>query len=146
MKKQHYNVELVTEYVKDVVYDNRTELYADQIYILAKQNRKILRLVDKVDYVLTDSPIIQNIAYTADNYYPSYNNVVKEMFNSYNNINFYLKRRTEYNSVGRYQNEQQAIELDNKILNILDDSNIKYHVIDNIENALNDMLKIILSN
>ena len=146
MKKQHYNVELVTEYVKDVVYDNRTELYADQIYILAKQNRKILRLVDKVDYVLTDSPIIQNIAYTADNYYPSYNNVVKEMFNSYNNINFYLKRRTEYNSVGRYQNEQQDIELDNKILNILDDSNIKYHVIDNIENALNDMLKIILSN
>jgi len=143
MKKKHYNVELVTEYVKDVVYDNRTELYSDQIYILAKQNRKILRLIDKVDYVITDSPLLQNLAYTPVNYFNSYPNLVQDMFNSYNNINFYLKRRTEYSSVGRYQSEQEAINLDNNILKLLKDNNIPYFVIDNIDNidnAVNDII------
>lgn len=144
MKKKHYNIELITEYAKDLVYENRTELFSDQIYILAKQNRKILRLNNKVDYVLTDSPILQNLAYMPDGYFPSYESIVKEMFNSYDNINFFLKRRTEYNTVGRYQNLEEAIEIDNKILHILDSNNIPYYVIDNIETSITDMIDIIL--
>ena len=49
MKQDGLRVELVNEYAKDAVWDNRQDILADQLYMLAKQNRKLERLRDKVD-------------------------------------------------------------------------------------------------
>lgn len=140
LKRQHYNIELINEYARDIVFENRAELLSDQLYILAKQHRKILRLNNKVDYVLTDSPLLQNLGYTPNGYFNSYTNLVKEVFTAYDNINFYIKRNTEYNNNGRYQNLEEAINLDNNILKLLKDNNVPYFVIDNIDNAVNDII------
>ena len=37
MKKQGYKVELVTEYAKEVLYEDRYRVIEDQVYIFAKQ-------------------------------------------------------------------------------------------------------------
>jgi len=58
-KKNKLNIELVTEYAKDLVWEERNNILKDQLYILAKQNRRLERLRNKgIDVVVTDSPLL----------------------------------------------------------------------------------------
>jgi adenylate kinase family enzyme len=41
MKIQGLSVELVTEYAKDMVWERRGNILDDQLYILAKQHRRL---------------------------------------------------------------------------------------------------------
>jgi hypothetical protein len=111
MKLAGYNVELVTEYAKKLVYDSRDNiLSSDQLYILAKQNRKLEMLRDKVDYVITDSPLILSHVY----YYANgkkrdvFNDMVNHVYNSYDNVLVHLSRNPEI----KYQNEGRLQDLD----------------------------------
>ena len=55
MKWKEYNVELVTEYAKELTWEKRYDILNDQLYVLSKQNRKLIRLKDQVDWIITDS-------------------------------------------------------------------------------------------
>ena len=70
MKQNRYNVEETTEYAKDLTRDKDVSILSDQLYILAKQNRKLNRLQGKVDYALTDAPLLLNVHYTPIDYLP----------------------------------------------------------------------------
>lgn len=129
MKVFGYNVELVTEYAKDMTYENRHNILSDQLYILAKQNRRLERVRDKVDFVVTDSPIILGLNYTPADYYESFHSQVFDVWNSYDNVNFYLKNNGDltYNESGRNQDKSQAKALDEKIYKFLIDNNIDFN-------------------
>ena len=49
MREMGLNTEFVTEYAKDLVFDERFKVLDDQLYILAKQNSRLRRLQGKVD-------------------------------------------------------------------------------------------------
>jgi hypothetical protein len=87
----------------------------DQLYLLAKQNRMLERLRDKVDYVITDSPLLLCRYYATinDYQYKAFYPLVDNIFSSYDNINIFLERVKPYSNVGRSQNEEQAREIDN---------------------------------
>ena len=120
MKKAGLNVEEVTEYAKDMVWEERSNIFTDQLYILAKQNRRLLRLVGKVDYVITDSPLMLNSIYLTDGPYSAkLDELITEVSDSYSNINIYLKRAHEYQPLGRNQTEEEAKDIDNQILDLL---------------------------
>ncbi len=127
MKVTGVNCELVTEYAKEMVWEDRHNIFQDQLYLLAKQNRKLLRLQNKVDYVLTDSPILLNTIYMVENgYEQTLNQLILEVFNSYDNINILLNRTHEYQEVGRYQTEQQSDELSSDIKKLLQLHNVPF--------------------
>lgn len=126
MKIEGYNVEMVTEYAKDMTWEDRQNVLSDQLYLLAKQNRRIQRLEGKVDYVITDSPIIMGVVYTNPNYYPSFFKMIGEIFHSYNNYNFFLHRPDTYSQIGRNQNLDDARILDTKIMHLMNDYDINY--------------------
>lgn len=67
----------------------------DQIYIFAKQQRRINRLVGSVDIAITDIPLPISILYNKD-LSESFNGLVLKTFNQYNNINFFIDRTKEY--------------------------------------------------
>ena len=68
MKKLGLNVELVQEYAKDAVWEKRHNILDDQIYIFAKQQRRIARLAEhNIDWVITDSPIPLGLVYLRPN-------------------------------------------------------------------------------
>lgn len=153
MKICNYNVELVTEFAKDLVYENQYNiLQTDQLYVLANQNRRLQRLLNdkhKVDYVITDSPLILSNIYCILNNYPFKDSLSKftlELFNSYNNINFFLERNEkEFNPNGRIQNLQQSIKIDNLIINHLNENNIPYITIKQHQQyQINNLLKYII--
>lgn len=121
MKIRNIKCELVTEYAKDMTYEKRTNVLSDQLYILAKQNRKLSRLIGEVDYIITDSPLLIGLMYTPDNYFFGFSNLVHEIFDSYENINFFIKRTKPYQTYGRNQTEEQAKEIDNNLLALIDD-------------------------
>lgn len=135
MKKLRLEVELVTEYAKDMTWEGRTNVLTDQLYILAKQNRRIHRLKDKVDWVVTDSPIPLGLMYMPANYYPTFEPFVRDVWNSYDNISFLLSRDFAYQPIGRNQTLEQAEVIDSDIQVFLDSRNIPYHRVTNDPNV-----------
>ena len=145
MKIAGYNVEEVTEYAKDMVWEERQNIFADQLYILAKQNRRLLRLQGKVDYVITDSPLIMNIAYHNDAvpYNDTLAQLTVEMFKMYDNINIFLNRTHTYQELGRNQNEAEAEVISEKIKGILRNNGIAFEEVDSDKFNFADLMQLL---
>ena len=128
MKREGYSVELVNEYAKEVTWEGHFSYLEDEFYILAHQNRRLVRLKGKVDYVITDSPILLGLAYTPEDYYPHYfNKFIHEVWNSYDNINIVLQRESKtYTEAGRNQTYEEALSKDRKMIDLLDENGNKY--------------------
>lgn len=62
LKMERINCELVTEFAKDKAWEETKEVFKNQAYVFGKQSFKISRCADKVDVVITDSPLpFQNL-------------------------------------------------------------------------------------
>jgi nicotinamide riboside kinase len=140
-------VELVTEFAKDMVYAGRLkELEINQLYITAKQYHKMERLRNQVDYIITDSPIVQAVLYTPKNYFKSFRSLLLELHNSFDNINIIINRVKEYKEYGRVQTEEKARQLDVKIKEFFKNNDISYSVINGDilgPNSILDILNIL---
>lgn len=112
MKLEGMNVELVTEYAKDMTWEKRHNILTDQLYMFAKQHRRIARLKGAVEYVVTDSPLFLSIIYSGDDYPEVFDKLVFEFWQSYDNRNFFIERVKEYVRVGRSQSEDEARKID----------------------------------
>ena len=121
LKINQKNCELITEYAKELVYDESYKLMENQIWIFANQHHRMYRLRKKVDIIVTDAPLFNSIVYSGkgEENKPFHNFVMNE-FNKYNNLNIYLERETIYQSEGRYQDEEGAKKIDNEVLRLFD--------------------------
>ena len=115
---------LVTEFAKDLVYDENTKVLSCQNFVFANQEYRISRLKNKVDIVITDSPILLSAIYAPDSYPESFKKFCLDMFNQYNNINFFIKRNHIYSDVGRLQTEDEAKEIGQRILKFMGESGV----------------------
>lgn len=130
MKATGWNVELVTEYAKDMVYEGRSNILADQLYILAKQNRRLSRLAENgVEWAVTDGPILNWNIYAGPNAHPELLNMVRHCHQQYINYNVLLMRNKNhiYQPEGRVQKTiEEAVALDNIIERLLKLYNFEY--------------------
>ena len=143
--KFKHNVELVTEFAKDLTYAERyKELKGDnQLYITVKQYSRLYRLNDQIDYAITDSPIIQSLMYTPNNYFPSFGPLLKEIFDSFENINIFIKRTKPYKQYGRSQTEEESDLIAESIRNFLTGNNIKFFTASGDYTAPKYILKLV---
>lgn len=143
MEKSQLNVELVTEYAKDMVWEGRHNVLEDQIYIFAKQQRRISRLKGHgIDWVITDSPIALGLVYLKEGSLSNnFHNLVMEVFNSFDNYNFLLQRNFTYNPIGRNQKDaEEAMVYDQKVTDLLDARNVPFQTILGGETAVDHIL------
>lgn len=135
LKLKGINAELVTEFAKDKVWENNMGALSNQAYMFGQQYYKIDRCADKVDVVVTDSPLILSILYNRSELLgEEFNNVVAKVHKSYNSLNYLLLRDKPYNPVGRVQSEKESDALVPTLENILKRYDIDYEVLDgNIE-------------
>ncbi len=142
MKQMGINCELVSEYAKHATWRKDTVALSDQLYITAKQNFKLHILNGQVDYIISDSPLILGINYVRPNFLPkTYNNMVIELFNSYDNINFFINRKKKYNPIGRSQTEDEAKAIDREIFLFLINSGFAFNEVDGDNGAADEILR-----
>lgn len=109
MKRKYMSVELVTEYAKDLTYDGHTTESMNQLSVFAEQHRRVDRLIGKVDYVITDSPLYLSAYYASKTDTPlAFRDYVITLANKHDNINFLVKRNHPYDPNGRSQDEQSS--------------------------------------
>jgi nicotinamide riboside kinase len=130
LKFRGVSTEYVQEFAKDVVWEKRgVKILQAQDYIFSKQHFRISRVADEVDIVITDSPILLSMAYCQPDYLPSLKSVIKEAYDLYDNMNFFIHRNKAYDTRGRMQTFDEAKEKDRQILNLLYENNISpFHI------------------
>ena len=153
LKKNHISCDQPYEFPKLLAWDENHSAIRDQLYVLANQHRGIVKSYGKVDYIILDSPILLSLTYR--NYYKSneypatlygktFDNLVLETFNQYENINILLERgEGNHNEKERYQSLDESKELDKAIELSMIKNNIPYYVVKVGKNTVKDILKIL---
>lgn len=127
MKLLGMHVELVREYVKYWAWNDRKVKEHDQLYLLGKQSAYESMLYGKVDYIVTDSPVLLAGLYQEirSNGQENYVTEAAKSFlsqsrrNGVSYRNFFLERSKPFDTRGRWETEEEAKEIDNFILNHL---------------------------
>lgn len=127
MKLLGYNVELVREFVKGWAWAGRQVKEMDQLYLLGKQTSYERILYDRVDYIVTDSPVLICGVYEA--YWSkgkkTYAGEAAKAFLSHakekdvQHVNYFVNRKKPFDTRGRYETEDQAKEIDTYMKNYL---------------------------
>lgn len=136
LKHADINAELVREYVKNWAWEDRKISKYDQMYFLGKQSRAESMLYGKVDYVVTDSPVLLS-AYYANHYKSLVSDGVLEAVKGYyaqaaqdghKHLHAFLNRTKPYQQAGRWQSEGDAKAIDLGIMATLDGLHIPYTI------------------
>ena len=127
LKKAGVNAELVTEFAKDKTWEHNMTALKCQEYVFGKQSYRLRRCRDDVDVIVTDSPLPLGLIYN-DNPALDYHfeAVVMNVFNTYENINFFINRVKPYNTKGRNQTAEESDQLSLRIKALYKDLNIGY--------------------
>jgi hypothetical protein len=121
MKILGLHVELVREYVKLWAWSGRQVRKEDQIYLLGKQSAYESMLYGKVDYIVTDSPILLAGVYAEwhnglDGQYVTLaaNSFIEQAKATGEVVveNYILERDGEFDMRGRWESEEQARGMD----------------------------------
>ena len=119
LKRQGVEAEIVTEYAKDLVWEDSAHKLEYQIYVFAKQLHRVHRLLGKVDVVVSDSPTLLSLVYGSDQTSPEFKALVKSEHNKMNTFNVFTTRVKPYNPNGRNETEEEAKIVDEKIRAVL---------------------------
>jgi hypothetical protein len=118
MKRKRLKVELVREVAKDYAWAGHKIGPFEQISILGEQIKRESSLYGKVDYIVTDSPVMLGAFYFEHNHKEIF---MSKMVSSYykfskqNGVkfkNYLLPRTVKYQQDGRFENESQAKQVD----------------------------------
>lgn len=139
MKERGYNVEIVTESAKFLVYSESTKLLQDQLFVLAEQNKMLSVLNNQVDYIITDSPLFLSYIYGQDhvknrnsNLPQSFFQFVLDLHNSYDNAHILLNRNHQYVQSGRCHSEAESDQKQKEIIQFMNDNGLSFDVFNTI--------------
>ncbi|MCQ4021731.1 MULTISPECIES: AAA family ATPase [unclassified Ruminococcus] len=147
LKKQGYVTEYVQEYAKELVWDNQLELLDGSIErqfdILQEQLNRVDRLYGKVDFIVTDSPVLLNATYLQE-HNSEYIRAVQEIYSHFDNFNYFVERDvTTFENEGRIHNLEQSLQIDQELKDTLSSLNLGYSIYNHstIDNIVNDVIE-----
>lgn len=120
LKKEGYKCELLVEYCKFAAYADAHYEFKDQLHMMVEHNHKLKVLATKVDIVVTDTSFLNCVAYCNEE--EQFEKMLAyELYSRYTNINIVVPRKELYRPYGRHQTEDQAKDLDTRILDSIND-------------------------
>lgn len=143
LKMAGVNCEMVPEFAKELVWEERFKTLSDQIYVFGKQQKRISMLDGQVDVVITDSPLLLSLYY-GKSLSDSFKQLVIDTYNQYDCMNYMLRRIKEYNPKGRMQTEDEAKDIDSHLFDLLFDNNFGYSIVDGSQDGYDRIIKDIL--
>ena len=141
LKMAGINVELVTEFAKDKIWEESKAPFDNQAYMFGKQYFRISRCADKVDVIVTDSPLPLSIFYNSTEILgKEFNEMVMKVANSYERMDYLIHRCKPYNPNGRFQTEEESNELAEKLEKFLNFYEIDFK---DVRGSIEDYDKIV---
>lgn len=142
----HKTVELIPDYAKSLVWQKDYEALRNQ-YNIAQQQFRMIELLDgQVQYLVTESALPQVLYY--NEFYPD--NIcdvgktrkqILEWYKQHNNVNIMVERgERKYSNTGRFQNEEQAKEVDRSMRALLRREGISYTALKPETAAINEFM------
>lgn len=126
LRLKGYKAEYVSEYAKDLVAEESVHKLKHQLYVFAKQLKKVDVLLNKeLDYIVTDSPTLLSYFY-GEKFQVNldgFKELVLSSFKSTPQINIFLKRTLPFDETLRLQTAEESdndSEVLERILNELD--------------------------
>lgn len=134
LRKQH--CELVREYVKELAWAGKAVGPYGQSIIYGRQLERESDLYNKVDIIVTDSPLILCPIY--QHHYNGHDTIKHMIFKDLKqakrsnvvHLNFLLDRQKEFDTRGRYEDEATAKLIDQKVKAFLVYHGIEYIPVD----------------
>ena len=115
LKKMSIKTELVSEYIKDRIYEENKTMPNNQIAIFGMEHYNISNKLGKVEVIVHDGSFINNILYKKEDN-QEFDNLIVSEYHKFNNLDFFIKRgNIEFEDYGRIHNYEQSLELDEKI-------------------------------
>lgn len=132
MKMQGAHCEMVREYVKQLAWDGIKVGPLDQPYLFGKQCKYESRLYNKVEYIVTDSPLLLSPFY--EKFWTGDSIVLPAVLNfleaakkhGITHHNFLLNRQKKFDTRGRYETEAQARKADEGVKQFLQELNMPF--------------------
>lgn len=132
MKTLGLSVEYVPEFAKSLVWKKQFDILNDQYLVSVEQYNLIKSLNGMVEYIITDGPLVHGLYYNRFNRDNTSNidkteNKILQLMAEFDNINVFIERGNfNYETDGRYQSENEAIQIDVVIKHLLNQNGIKY--------------------
>lgn len=124
LKKAGHTCEMVPEYVKELVWEDRLEELDNQHHVARMQHRAFMSRKGKTRFVITDGPLGNALFY--NRYYPHVCDIQKteaqvlSWLQDFDHLNLFLTRGNfRYEQEGRYQTEEQARAMDGPLWSTL---------------------------
>lgn len=113
LKEKGIECELVTEVAKDLVWQEDNFSLNNQISVFGNQLMRLERLIGKVEYIITDAPLLLQIGFYKSKYLPgerAFKKLVLAHYKRFNNIDIALKSRKVVSKTGRIDKKVNAMK------------------------------------
>lgn len=150
LKMLDVKCELVTEFAKDMVWDNNSKALHNQAYIFGNQYYKLSKLEDEVDVAITDSPLALSVIYNSDKRLKKssfFNSMVLDVSQSFDTLDYLLPPFADkYEDIGRVHSNEESKKLHKQIedwLFVICHNNYKEleHSEESYMDVVNDVMK-----
>ena len=143
MKAKGIKSAYVHEYAQELFYQ-KSELILDQFYVTMVQANRVYNLLDKVDYIITDSPAIVGAFYNSISSDPEqecFNAIIKTYYkkcerDNVEHVHVFLKRTQHYSENGRFHTQEESSIIDKQMMAYLDGLGLQYVLLDDDEKAV----------
>lgn len=143
LKKMGVHCELVSEYIKDRIYEENQTMPKNQIAIFGMEHYNISNKLGKVDVIVHDGSFINNIIYKAEEN-KHFDDLIISEYKRFWNLDFFIKRgNIEFETYGRIHNLKQSKELDKIIKETYDNYKLSYIEVES-RDAVDKIIPIVL--
>ena len=143
LKKMGVHCELVSEYIKDRIYEENKTMPNNQIAIFGMEHYNISTKLGKVDVIVHDGSFLNNIIYKVGEN-KEFDDLIISEYKKFTNLDFFIKRgNIEFEDYGRIHNLKQSKELDKIIKETYERYGLSYIEVE-ARDAVDKMIPIIL--
>lgn len=119
LKRQEVLCEYVSEYAKDLTWKGDLQRLRNSVLVSGEQIERQRMLQDKVDVIITDSPVMLACLYSNNPYFKKALEYEYKSLCDFKTIEVFLERTKKYMESGRNQTETEALAIDKKAYSFL---------------------------
>lgn len=138
LKSHQFSAELAREYAKKWAWQGRKISGLDELYLTGKQIHEESQYLGKVDYVVSDKPVLMDVYYARKYASATIARGVEGMVRAFyeevaslghRHVHVFLSRTKPYDPRGRYEDEATARSMDGEIRQMLGEFGLPYEVV-----------------